>query len=116
VLTGHGNSGFVPVGATDGLPWRFEHSVRYADADALLGLCRTYSYLNNALTAGQFDRFGDDVRALVQSAHGGGPFELPYVTKLYGLKNTKRADGGPSRADAQRGGAEIRRGVAVRTA
>ena len=75
-------------------PWVFKHEVRYRDAEGLLELCRTYSYVENAMSKSQFEHFANDVRALVADAHGGHPFDMPYATKLYALERAPEGGGG----------------------
>jgi len=83
-------------------PWVFKHEVRYGDAEGLLELCRTYSYIENAMSKSQFEHFANDIRALVADAHAGHPFDMPYATKLYVLERVDEKGSGGHDAHAAR--------------
>lgn len=67
----------------------FGHGVTM-DADSLVGLTRSFSYVRNVLDEPSRAAFEDEVRRLVRRLHGDSPFRLGYRTELYAAN---RADG-----------------------
>lgn len=53
------------------------------DADSLVGLMRSFSYVRNVLDDAGRGAFEEEVREMVQGLHGAGSFELAYRTELY---------------------------------
>jgi SAM-dependent methyltransferase len=73
-------------GSAHGGMWTYDNPTKGMDADALIDLCRTFSYVRNALDEKGVDAFEKDVRALVRRHHGSGTFALPWVTKCWVLR------------------------------
>jgi hypothetical protein len=53
------------------------------DAEALVGLTRSFSYVRNVLDEPAREAFEREVRALVRRHHGDEPFALGYRSELY---------------------------------
>jgi SAM-dependent methyltransferase len=60
----------------------FRHEVAM-DAESLVGLTRSFSYVRNALDEPTRAAFEREVRELVASLHGSEPFALAYRSELY---------------------------------
>ncbi|MBC8646541.1 MAG: class I SAM-dependent methyltransferase [Thermoanaerobaculia bacterium] len=60
----------------------FRHGVTM-DADSLIGLTRSFSYVRNVLDETHRGAFEQEVRDLVRALHGDEPFTLGYRTELY---------------------------------
>ena len=60
----------------------FRHGVTM-DADSLVGLTRSFSYVRNVLDDARRGAFEEEVRELVRALHGGKPFTLGYRSELY---------------------------------
>ena len=63
----------------------FRHGVTM-DADSLVGLTRSFSYVRNVLDEGRRGAFEEEVRDMVQALQGDEPFTLGYRTELYAAK------------------------------
>ena len=64
----------------------FTHEVRYSDAEGLVALLDTYSYVRRALSEEQRSELHEEARELVRTHFGGESFSMPYVTKLFLLR------------------------------
>ena len=60
----------------------FRHGVTM-DADSLVGLTRSFSYVRNVLDEARRGAFEQEVRDLVRARHGDEPFTLGYRSELY---------------------------------
>lgn len=60
----------------------FRHGVTM-DADSLVGLTRSFSYVRNVLDERRRGAFEQEVRDLVRALHGDEPFTLGYRSELY---------------------------------
>lgn len=67
----------------------FRHGVTM-DADSLVGLTRSFSYIRNVLDEAGRRAFEEEVREVVRTLHGDRPFRLGYRMELFAAQ---RADG-----------------------
>lgn len=68
---------------------QYRHSLRLADADALVRLAMTYTCVRFALDDKGREAFATDCRALARDAAGGdGAFDLPLITKAHFLRRS----------------------------
>lgn len=70
----------------------YRHAMRLANADALVRLALTFSYVRKALSADALAAFADDCHALGVRAAGGdaqAPIDLPLVTRAYFLRRAE---------------------------
>jgi len=69
-------------------PSSYRHEVRYESVEGVVDLCRTYSYVRNALSDEELAVFEGELRDMLRSFHGDEPFSMVYQTKLYVLRPT----------------------------